>query len=67
MTEWQPIATAPKDRSWFIACDGHGGDVYPAHAREWPRAVCRSGLGWCHASGLMKYPTHWMPLPKGPH
>jgi hypothetical protein len=52
-TGWQPIVTAPKDRSWFLAWDYDGGFY-----------VFRDGPGFIESEGSQ--PTHWMPLPPSP-
>ena len=51
--DWQDIATAPKDRSWFLAWDYDGGFY-----------VYRLGPGLM--SGGEPQPTHWQPLPAPP-
>lgn len=51
--DWQPIATAPQDWSWFLAwCADLGHFVY------------RLGPGLI--AGEEPEPTHWMPLPQPP-
>lgn len=68
MSEWQPIATAPKNLTrvdvWVKVDDtGAGYRVANAyHFREW---------WWDSSSGAQAYrimpdPTHWMPLPEPP-
>jgi hypothetical protein len=65
---WQPIETAPKDGTRFLAVnDGwheffHWQDGANAHTKGWP-------TGWCSAFTVYREgtgPTHWMPLPPLP-
>jgi len=57
LTKWQPIATAPKDRTYVMT---------------WGEGGCRVAA-WCVMTGqwrcgsIVNYsPTHWMPLPSPP-
>jgi len=50
---WQPIATAPKDGSWFLGWNADCGHI-----------VYRDGPGLI--AGEDPEPTHWMPLPVPP-
>ena len=61
MSEWQPIETAPRDKSWFLATPG----VYTVDmVRVWQVKDGRPYFeGW---GGNSCRPTHWMPLPKPP-
>lgn len=59
MSEWKPIAEAPKQISTRVLgySDGWGTDIFYFNGDEWvlfnePLKVCR--------------PTHWMPLPQPP-
>lgn len=57
MAHWQPINTAPRDGSEFLAWIPSGyHDVVFWHvlADHWTTGEDRV------------YPTHWMPLPRGP-
>ena len=54
---WQPISTAPKDRS-VIVFTVVGGDVDIAH---WVEEEKRWDNGW-----VLFDPTHWTPLPELP-
>lgn len=58
--QWRPIATAPKDGSFFIALT-QATTVYKAHWCEQYRPAA-----WADAMGFFVYPTHWMPLPSPP-
>lgn len=56
MSEWQPIETAPRDRT----------DVLVLLANNSVR-VARYVVGWATVpGGWTLYPTHWMPLPAPP-
>jgi hypothetical protein len=68
MSEWQPIATAPKDGTAFLAywvrtySDGKRYEAaqpyvvaHYSHGRLWPE--------WIRPDDQ---PTHWMPLPSPP-
>ena len=72
LSAWQPIETAPKDGSYFLACNAHG--VWVAHHQ----AVAVSGykfdnpwqsvmLNHWHMPKAHRYDpaTHWAPLPGG--
>ncbi len=61
LTNWQPIETAPKDRSWILVWETGVSDKY--HPAEVARFVNNR---W--ESSAMKYveATHWMPLPAPP-
>lgn len=69
MSEWQPIETAPKDGTSFIAYTAEEGvdffhwqDLSPSDAP----------VGWrdsfinVYREGDPRGPTHWMPLPPPP-
>ena len=64
MPEWQPIATAPKDREIMLFCPRYG--VWAPG--EWRQTY------WTHFGELLfgvrvmkaNQPTHWMPLPAPP-
>lgn len=70
MMEWQPIETAPKDGTDFLAgwaaiepdpfCDGK---ACIEIVRYNDRGVVCGGL---NRDCGMSFPTHWMPLPKPP-
>jgi hypothetical protein len=59
-SSWQPIETAPKDGTFFIALDVRGG-VGKVHwcERYTPHA-------WADEDGSFVGVTHWMPLPEPP-
>lgn len=67
MDEWQPIETAPKDKTSVLLIGR-----YPTSSRGWSdiymcwRAQKENGfegwLRWPHSF----HPTHWMPLPANP-
>lgn len=64
MSEWQPIATAPKDGTVIWGCDavrGYDGKVVYTQSHEW---MCVGFNQFGMDIGF--YPTHWMPLPKPP-
>jgi hypothetical protein len=66
---WQPIDTAPKDGTSFLAFED--GDVYQccwgpeAWDQSWrPLVLNYHGCGCC-GGGKIAF-THWMPLPEPP-
>ena len=69
MSDWQPIATAPKDGTRVLLdwTDETGRQV-PIQAGFWH---VRENA-WCdthhplHGQGAHQQPTHWMPLPEPP-
>ena len=76
MSEWQPIETAPRDGSFFLAC---GGFLYDGGASfEVLRFAGENGTPGQHGPFIWatpcsivsvwaeRVPTHWMPLPKPP-
>ena len=73
MSEWQPIETAPKDGSYFLA--GNAGGAWVAHWNQVAVSGYRFDQPWrsCmlnhyHMPVDVRYlpPTHWMPLPAPP-
>lgn len=71
---WQPIETAPKDGSYFLACKGRGvvigrmgkatvrsGSDGKGGLKEWVEDCFR-----LQGDNLSWNPTHWMPLPEPP-
>jgi hypothetical protein len=64
MIDWQPIETAPRDGTWFLAFGKHSRD------RCTMMVICWDGdPDWVSADdGYRPYlsPTHWMPLPNPP-
>lgn len=61
MSEWQPIETAPKDRSVLLAAWVASGPYYVREVGWWEEA---DGGFWSFPSEGV--PTHWMPLPEPP-
>lgn len=66
--EWQDIATAPKDGTWFLAW----GPRFHTGENEDLARICRWSPiteNWKSVSGSASpgnQPTHWMPLPSAP-
>lgn len=67
--EWHPIASAPRDGTFFLAWDGTG----PSGLRvvNWPKG-CYVGQwekwkGEWHGSAIMLRFHFWRPLPPLPH
>ncbi len=60
---WQPIETAPRDNTAFLAYVGNAMNTMVVIS--WgPYSQTESGwIGWPFADGE---PTHWMPLPPPP-
>lgn len=64
MADWQPIETAPRDGTEFIACwqpEGYDYQLVNADTYWWGRGECFIS----HEAGRIE-PTHWMPLPAPP-
>lgn len=72
--KWQPIETAPRDGSYFLACNGGSGASWVAHYKPvytsgyrpenpWPSVMLNHRHCRKNASRM---PTHWMPLPEPP-
>lgn len=73
MTDWQPISTAPKDGTRFLAWHSSG-EVTPLevtgtsfeHTEAHPAYDVRAvALNMASHRGLGEF-THWMPLPEPP-
>jgi hypothetical protein len=65
MSEWQPIATAPKDGTPVLVW-GTVNNMLNANNRA---LAARYDRGWWLDGGnaTVTHATHWMPLPKPPH
>lgn len=77
MSDWQPIATAPKDGTYVMLWgkwedEAHGFGPWPAYwdrgDEEWlssvtPQEHLGAGVFKCL---YIQEPTHWMPLPQPP-
>jgi hypothetical protein len=66
---WQPIGTAPKDGSEFLAYCVHGMLGPPQFTREiawWVPAPRGYSYGGRFATRTGNIPTHWQPLPSPP-
>jgi len=77
VSDWQPIATAPKDGTPILACfEGYEVDAtYNLHPSSHPITVYWGTYhpnspgknGWRDGNGhLRPYMTHWMPVPPPP-
>lgn len=67
-TDWQPIDTAPKDRSIIL---GVAGGHVPNYIGRWRTGEMYepSPYNWawrCDSSGRFANPTHWMEAPCQP-
>ena len=61
---WQPIETAPKDGSVFLACVGNWMTV--AHWHRSQQCLATNGPTY-ERYPADEIPTHWMPLPAPPN
>ena len=61
MSDWQPIETAPRDGSQFLAWDG-----VCIENIKWRNGMWQTS--WAHDEkySMNGAPTHWMPLPQPP-
>lgn len=64
MTKWQPIDTAPKDGTEFIATWGHQGFVMMLVSYNKVHGYWQ--MKGSPIRGLLENATHWMPLPDAP-
>lgn len=69
MDKWQPIETAPKDRTTVIVFDplfktAPQNKAFP-HIGYWCEFWPKSRWRLCGSASVIK-PTHWMPLPDPP-
>ena len=68
MTEWQPIATAPKDGSVILLTAGYkatGGGWISMGA--WMKRLHADGHDWHNIAGIyVIHPSYWMSLPEPP-
>ena len=64
MIEWQPIVTAPKDGSEFVACYGRQGNVKQLVSWNTIHKFWQSKGEW--VPGFENNVTSWMPLPNPP-
>lgn len=73
LPQWQPIETAPKDGTKFLAFSpcGPEGPIHHSYfdnvPRMWVRFYC-SENGWrdIFPASFGPTPTHWIPLPEPP-
>ena len=63
MTEWQPIETAPKDGTAFLAAYKQGLAIARWSERRMGKPSAFITVHGAHARDF----THWMPLPKAPN
>lgn len=69
MSDWQPIETAPKDGSEFLAYCVHGMCGPPQYTMEfahWSPAPKGYSYGGRFATRSGNIPIQWMPLPDPP-
>lgn len=69
--EWQPIETAPKDGTPYLAVEMAGGKAIDWAVCSWH--VTSKGRKWMNVLGSAGHdceptidPTHWTPLPEPP-
>ena len=63
VTDWQPIETAPKDGTKFLAYEGGAENK---HYECWWQDDFSNWSGWQDWWDSEPEPTHWMPLPEPP-
>jgi hypothetical protein len=57
--DWQPIETAPRDGAWVLGWAYGEPLVVRWLNGQWVETFRGEEVGF-------DYPTHWMPIPKGP-
>ena len=65
-SQWQPIETAPKDGTSFLAFTAEGQCEVLWDGFRWSQVPCYSTYDGCGSAVLLCDPTHWMPLPPNP-
>lgn len=67
MSDWQPIETAPKDKTKVLVCKGSEGPIiaHQTGAGVWVHSFLDHTSKWKYLSDEDR-PTHWQPLPKPP-
>jgi hypothetical protein len=78
VSEWQPIETAPRDGTPFLAFNPLVGVYHTAYTTRWTGEPNEEGYegfpcGFWHSGGRCYpfgkwdcVPSHWMPLPEPP-
>ena len=61
MSEWQPIETAPKDKTLIVYQER-----CPVMMAKWARSEQDDDDLWYGPDFYLIWPTHWMPLPEQP-
>ena len=65
--QWQPIDTAPIDKTWCLVYEEESGEIYIAIFGNHPLDV-EDNMGNVWTDGHMSLrPTHWAPLPEPPN
>jgi hypothetical protein len=67
MSEWQPIASAPKDGTRVLICNAEGDSYHWAYVARCKRTrwlVLEANNG--RTVHVASDPTHWMPMPSPP-
>jgi hypothetical protein len=62
MSAWQPIETAPKDRTDIVGFQRY-------YSEPWSYTMHWNGIQWYTGFGDLQppvKPTHWMPMPDWP-
>lgn len=65
MMTWQPIATAPRDGTPFIAAVPFGGGEWEISKMMWEE-FRHAFIDATYSPFDETQPTHWMPLPEPP-
>ncbi len=62
MPDWQPIESAPKDRTLILCWDGRARVICDWCDGGWDVTHDTEDYSWADYA-----PTHWMPLPEPPN